>query len=356
MKPQLEHGIICSMPNERFGYFAWTSVGRMENGEIVAVSSGLRSRKTCPWGKVVANISRDQGQTWSTVKAINDILLDERDASIICLGGKKRLLAFECIDSRKSLPAATTLYGPEEVASWQTFLDSWTDSVVEKWVGAWIRLSDNSQDWSEPIRVPVCSPHGPIQLQSGDLLYIGNPFPPQGPRYPLGVFRSPDNGKSWSHLASFSGYDDLSDKDFSEPHVVELPSGKLLAMLRYNGNRYVKFSLFQTESLDGGITWTPPKQTEAHGAPPHLLYHSSGAVICVYGYRLKPYGQRAMVSYDDGKTWMTDIILRDDAPDDDLGYPSCVELSDGSVLTVYYQKLTSGKNTSVLWTRWHLPR
>jgi len=35
--------------------------------------------------------------------------------------------------------------------------------------------------------------------------------------------------------------------------------------------------------------------------------------------------------------WPT-VARMDDGPDDDLGYPSTVELADGSLLTVSYQK------------------
>ncbi len=66
--------------------------------------------------------------------------------------------------------------------------------------------------------------------------------------------------------------------------------------------------------------------------------HSSGALLCTYGYRKHPYGQRAMMSRDGG-------------PDSDLGYPSSVELADGSVFTVYYQKERAGGQCALLWTR-----
>ena len=49
------------------------------------------------------------------------------------------------------------------------------------------------------------------------------------------------------------------------------------------------------------------------------------------------------------------MILRDDGPDGDLGYPSSAELDDGSILTVYYQKVASADKCSLLWTRWKLP-
>ena len=75
--------------------------------------------------------------------------------------------------------------------------------------------------------------------------------------------------------------------------------------------------------------------------------------MAVYGYRLPPYGQRAMLSDDGGATWAYDYILRDDGHSEDLGYPASVELDDGSLLTVYYQKIASAEEKcSLLWTRW----
>jgi hypothetical protein len=61
-----------------------------------------------------------------------------------------------------------------------------------------------------------------------------------------------------------------------------------------------------------------------------------------------------MVSTDDGATWTADLVIRDDGPDWDLGYPSSVELADGSSFTVYYQKHAAGEKCSLLWSRWRL--
>jgi hypothetical protein len=59
---------------------------------------------------------------------------------------------------------------------------------------------------------------------------------------------------------------------------------------------------------------------------------------------------------DGGASWTYDYVLRDDGPDHDLGYPSSVELGDGSILTVYYQKPASVEDQcGLLWTRWRLP-
>ena len=56
--------------------------------------------------------------------------------------------------------------------------------------------------------------------------------------------------------------------------------------------------------------------------------------------------------------WLSQGALwaaRDDGPGRDLGYPSSVELADGSVFTVYYQQDRVGGQCALLWTRWFLP-
>jgi hypothetical protein len=56
----------------------------------------------------------------------------------------------------------------------------------------------------------------------------------------------------------------------------------------------------------------------------------------------------------DGETWSDEKVIFDNAPDNDLGYPSTVELSDGSLLTVYYQKYKAGEKCSLLYTKWNI--
>jgi len=58
--------------------------------------------------------------------------------------------------------------------------------------------------------------------------------------------------------------------------------------------------------------------------------------VCVYGYRLPPYGVRMRVSEDEGRTWGREGILRDDGGSWDLGYPRVTELAPGELLAVYY--------------------
>jgi hypothetical protein len=96
--------------------------------------------------------------------------------------------------------------------------------------------------------------------------------------------------------------------------------------------------LWETYSDDGGLTWVDPYPTPLWGFPPHLTLLDDGRVVVAYGRRKPPFGQRAAVS-EDGVTWRAEdeIVLRDDAPNEDLGYPASIQLNNGSVLTVYYQ-------------------
>ena len=58
-----------------------------------------------------------------------------------------------------------------------------------------------------------------------------------------------------------------------------------------------------------------------------------------------------MISRDCGKTWGEEHILSE-AYCNDLGYPATVELEDGSLVTVYYERYGEDKFTSMLSVKW----
>ena len=89
--------------------------------------------------------------------------------------------------------------------------------------------------------------------------------------------------------------------------------------------------------MDGGQTWSKPHTIGVWGLPSHLLQLKDGRLLMSYGYRRSPWGNQARVSEDKGRTWSSPITISDDGPSNDLGYPSTVELSDGSLLTVWYE-------------------
>ena len=372
-KLESEHGIVCSFPHEFFGYFGWPSITRMDDGTLVVAASGLRNAHICPFGRSVICTSVDDGKTWTSPTVVNDFPLDDRDTGILSLGGRCLLISWFSTDTRKSKVGTT--YTQNEDSAWVARYESgfrrMTDDRVARWLGSWVRTSsDKGETWNPPVKVEITAPHGPIRLRTGALLYLGKEFVTNTKRVTTGTgyltaMRSKDMGASWERLGSVPLYKGSTEENYHEPHVVELSDGTLLGLIRFQYKRETNnledagletFSLMQTTSSDGGNTWTRTEPLGFHGAPPHLLHHSSGKVVGVYGYRKAPYGERAMITPDGGQSWCYHYIIRDDGLDSDLGYPASVELADGSIFTIYYQKVVSvEEKCSILWSRWSLP-
>ena len=89
----------------------------------------------------------------------------------------------------------------------------------------------------------------------------------------------------------------------------------------------------------------------------------NGWLLAVYGRRIPPYGERACISRDGGKTWDVEneielkgypniVGMRKWDALRDLGYPSSVQLDDGSIWTVYYQLDKPGEKPCLMGTHW----
>ena len=96
------------------------------------------------------------------------------------------------------------------------------------------------------------------------------------------------------------------------------------------------------ESLDNGISWKFMNKIAytdngiRNGNPSSMVKTKSGFLCVIYGYRVQPYGIRAKVSKDNGRTWSKEIILRDDAITWDIGYLRSVVNEEDAVVSVYY--------------------
>ena len=57
-----------------------------------------------------------------------------------------------------------------------------------------------------------------------------------------------------------------------------------------------------------------------------------------YGYRRPPYGVRGCISEDNGSSWdiKNEIIICSDGEHGDIGYPSSIEVKDGTIMTSFY--------------------
>ncbi len=355
--------LISRVKEGVFRYQAWPTVIKDENGVIYVAVSANRTGHVCPFGKNFLYVSNNGGLSYNNPIIINDTKLDDRDAGLTYLGNGKILLTFFKHPIQFYLDETEFLKRANKKETWNLVfskIESWKSLPKEDTVyGSFTRLSaDYGETWEKPYKVPVSSPHGPIKLKNGNLLFIGKEF--HSFEYEKGAifaFTSSDEGKTWNYLSKIPFPEGANADNIHEPWQLELENGDILAFLRGQGKEVpFEFTVYLSKSTDGGKTWSNPEGLGVCGSPPHAFIHSSGAIVLTYGRRAKPFGLRALISYDNGNTWSDEYVLDDTAPMEDLGYPSSIELDDGSIYTVYYKRQVGDDFPSLYAYIWNLPK
>ena len=77
-------------------------------------------------------------------------------------------------------------------------------------------------------------------------------------------------------------------------------------------------------------------------------------MLMTYGYRREPFGNQARLSEDNGKIWSAPMMISDDGEAGDLGYPSTVELDDGSLVTVWYERMKGSPRAVLRQANWRV--
>ena len=341
-------------------YHGWPTVARRRNGELLLVCSGGRQAHVCPFGRVELMRSYDEGKHWSWPSVVIDSPLDDRDAGVLeTARGTLIVTTFTSLAYLPTLEKAEKQakegaggWDAERLARWQAARDQISARRRRQQLGVWyIRSTDDGVSWSQPRRSIVNSPHGPIQLADGRLLYAGKELWHGAKR--VGVCQSADDGQTWTWLAEIPVREGDSPANYHELHAVEAADGTIVVQIR-NHNRRNERETLQCESTDGGRTWSVPRAIGVWGLPSHLLRLSDDRLLMTYGYRRKPFGNQARVSTDNGRTWSEPITISDDGAGGDLGYPSTVELSDGSLLSVWYELLAGTRHAVLRQAHWQL--
>ena len=189
-----------------------------------------------------------------------------------------------------------------------------------------------------------------MQLSDGRLLYAGKELWHSERR--IGVCESDDDGKTWRWLAEIPTRQGDDRKDYHELHCIEIKPGRLIAQIR-NHNTKNRQETLQSESTDGGKTWTIPHSIGVWGYPSQLCRLHDGRVLMTYGHRRTPLGCQARLS-EDGRTWSEPLIIYGAAASSDMGYPSTVQLDDGTMVTVWYEVQRGSPNAVLKQARWKI--
>lgn len=344
--------VIMSNPQGLHNYFAWPTVAKLQNGKIAVAASGFRMRHVCPFGKTVVAFS-DDGESYTAPVPVIDTALDDRDGGIVPFGNSSMIVtSFNNTTAFQRSNKAVTAYD-------LNYLNTVTPAQEAKDLGASYRIShDCGKTFGKIMKSPVTSPHGPAELLDGTLLWVGRTFSPENKKLQNDCIRAwhMDADGTMTYAGEIENIKVGDEELFScEPHAVVLDDGTVIVHIRVQGGEEVKyFTIYQSESCDSGKTWTKPHPIlpRLGGSPPHLLKHSSGTLICTYGYREKPYGIKAMFSKDGGKTWDVDHDLYINGVSADLGYPSTAQLPDGSLLTVFYAHVTKDEPAVIMQQKW----
>ena len=325
---------ITTISRDPEHYLGWPTVARLPSGQLVAAWSGGREAHVCPFGRVELMRSIDEGRTWSWPEVLWDSPIDDRDAGLcVTPRGSLLLTTFTSLAYEKLLENSAG-WPSERLARWQAVQSRATPVGRRALLGNWmLRSSDGGLTWSAPYRVPLNSPHGPVALRDGRVLYAGKQL---WGTEKIGVAESRDDGVSWRWLSDIPTRAGDSASQYHELHMVEARGGKLIVHIR-NHNPANSGETLQSESADSGRSWSVPHTIGVWGLPSHLLRLEDGRLLMTYGYRRPPMGNLARVSADEGASWSAPLVLSDDGSGD-LGYPSSVELSGGRILSVWYEK------------------
>lgn len=142
------------------------------------------------------------------------------------------------------------------------------------------------------------------------------------------------------------------------PSTVKIDANTYVTCLRQRrlGENWLEIR----KSTNGGSTWTYVSTPTYSGGPGiqmnnpgSLIKLQDGRLCLTYGWRSEPNsGIRAKMSSDNGTTWSSEIVLRNDGLNTDIGYPRSVQRPDGRIVTVYYYATSAIPQQHIAATIW----
>ena len=120
------------------------------------------------------------------------------------------------------------------------------------------------------------APHGSISLSDGRRLHASKRYPRAG--QDIGFSVSNDDGSTGQWLRTLPTRPGDNPERYHELHAIEVGHGRLLAPVR-NHNPANERETLQSESSDGGKSWSIPRPIGVWGLPSHLLRLRDGRLL-----------------------------------------------------------------------------
>jgi photosystem II stability/assembly factor-like uncharacterized protein len=257
--------------------------------------------------------STDGGRTWSKPIVAVDSPWDDRNPAL------------------GQMPDGTLVLAYGEAHSYRP--NGSFDLAAGPYLPFFVTSSDGGCTWSAKHAFagpwPNVSPFGKITVCRDGTALMSIYQMPTGA---VALLRSSDNGRTWgdsSRVAAGAASD--------ETQLLALPDGRLLSFTRMEGDS--KFGLRLQESDDQGRTWVRERRLmKVQQWPFDATRLKSGHLLLSYGSRVEHFGAGVVLSKDNGKTWdeAHRVLVGWDSLHNDTGYPSTVQLDDGTIVTMYY--------------------
>jgi len=344
------HGVVYRNDRAFCGWPFYCGLWRVGNGDLVAgfkripndyggAAEVSHERLTFRRGDLYLIRSRDDGASWDADALTHVHRLDVTAEEILAQG-----------------PRSYAPEGPLELESPDTLIMTGAvPAFLKPDSQAWLRAStDGGRSWRRHILLPMgglpaLSGNGSAVVRSDGMSLIGLAMTTEDGWVNRPLVYASSDGIDWRFLSFITPQGGagsaVSDRAgpfiFGAirqfyPRLIELRDGSILASVRFQREARDVIWTDVYRSRDGGLTWAFLSRVTDWGAPGDLVQMQDGRVVCVYGYRVRPWGIRARVSEDGGESWGGELILRDDGGSWDLGYPRVIEVTPGRLLSLYY--------------------
>lgn len=328
---EIERCLVCAMQGQ------FPVIARGAAGEVAAVFR-VGAGHYGLTGTLATALSTDGGRTWSGPIEVAPRGEDVRNPAFAIAGDGRWVLGYW----KAGVHCYPALGGGER--RWRSPLEGGEepDTFV-------VTSDDRGRTWSEPFavrsdRLAWVSPFGRIvTCADGTLLMsayggVRGSNPPG--RVDTIVMRSKDDGRTWGDESAVLML-------ANEMSICAVGDELVGAARRVDGSTAI------VRSADGGRTWSEPVAATRSGEHPADLcvLRESKLLLMTYGRRRRPLGCATKTSGDGGATWSDhEVLLAGDGLGHDVGYPSTVQLDDGTLLTaLYFANGSAGSEGQASW-------